>query len=209
MADWQIDWSSAQRKLRIMDQQTCRFELPLDQGGCHRLIVPDAAMLSTLVATIENSADTINVLPANGGLLGASTVAENFAIALHYATDSRDSVAREWDDALLLALQLAGLSPERIACIGHELPMNLPHAERLLLGMVRHILNPPELLVFDHVFATLTRREAEAFIALERLFHTYHPFRPTLFIDLDTHGLPELPDCRQQVRLEAEDACLC
>lgn len=206
---WQIDVSSAQRRLRVLDERICRFELPFDQGGCHRLIVADAAMLSELVEHMESTSDAIAVLPANGGLLGAVTVAENLALALYYATYRRDSIATEWESALQQALQLAGISKERIDCIGQELPMHLPHAERLLIGIVRYILRPPEVLVFEHVFATLTRREAEAFIALAALFNAYHPFRPTLFIDLDTHGLPSLPDCRQQVRLEAEDTCLC
>lgn len=208
-ARWQVDVPHAKRQLRLLDAGRCRFELPFDQGGRYRLIVPDLADLRAIINAAENASDALTVLPANGGLLGAATVAENFAIALHYATDSRDKVATEWDSALQQALQLAGMSPERIARIGREQPMHLPRPERLLLGMVRHILRPPEVLIFDHVFASLTRREADAFIALDTLFHAYHPFRPTLFIDLDTHGLPELPDCRQELRLETDDACLC
>ena len=208
-ARWQIEVPQAKRQLRLLDNNLCRFELPFDQGGRYRLIVPDLTDLRAIMGAIESASDAVTVLPANGGLLGAATVAENFSIALHYATDPRDKVATEWEDALQQALQLAGMAPDRIARIGREQPMHLPRPERLLLGMVRHILRPPEVLVFDHVFATLTRREAEAFISLDTLFHTYHPFRPTLFVDLDTHGLPDLPGCRQEIRLDTESTCLC
>ncbi len=208
-ARWQIDVPHDKRRLRLLDKDVSRFELAFDQGGRYRLIVADLTDLRAIMSAVEHVSDAVTVLPGNGGLLGAATVAENFAIALHYATAPQDKVTTEWESALQQALQLAGMSPERIARIGREQPMHLPRPERLLLGMVRHILRPPEVLVFANVFAALTRREAEAFIALDTLFHTYHPFRPTLFIDLDTHGLPDLPDCRLEVRLNMETTCLC
>ena len=184
-----------------------RMRFPLDQGGRFRLIAPDMNSVHDVVDALEEL-PAVGVLVANGGLLGAKTVAENIAIVLHYGTDARDNVTTEWEDTLNTALRLAGMTPERIAGIGRELPMNLSRTERWLLGFVRCVLRPPELLVFDRIFSGLTRREAEALVALETLFHEFHPFRPVLFVDLDTHELPVISDCRQECHIE-ETPCLC
>ncbi len=103
---------------------------------------------------------------------------------------------------------LCGLSPERVAMLGRELPMNLERGERWTVGFAGCLLRPPELLVIDRLFAGLTRRQADALIAVESVYHRRHPFRPVLFIDLDSHELPELPDCRTITEL-AETPCHC
>jgi hypothetical protein len=69
------------------------------------------------------------------------------------------------------------------------------------MGFVRYLLRPPELLVIEHLFAGLTRRQADGLIALEAIYHARHPFRPVLFVDLDSHELPVLPDCRSLTEL--------
>ena len=190
-----------QRTLVLSSDGEQRLVIPLDQGGRYRIVAPDAAGVDEVVAAFE-ACPGVGVLPANGGLLGAMTVAENFALALRYGADPRDDTAGEWQHALQLAFQLCGLPEERIQSIGRERPMSLERVERWLIGFVRNLLRPPELLVLDRVFGGLSRREAEALIALEGVYHDFHPFRPTLFVDIDAHELPAVPDCMNRLELE-------
>ena len=188
-----------------------RLRIPIDQGGRHHIVAPDAASIGQIVDALE-TCPGVGVLPANGGLLGAMTVAENFALALRYGADPQDDAAGEWQHALQLAFQHCGVPEERIRSIGRERPMSLDRIERWLIGFVRNLLRPPELLVLDRVFGGLSRRQVEAVIALEAVYHEFHPFRPTLFVDIDSHELPALPDCMTHLNLETHletRACPC
>lgn len=190
-----------QRTLVLSSDGEQRLAIPLDQGGRYRIVAPDAAGVDAVVAAFE-ACPGVGVLPANGGLLGAMTVAENFALALRYGADPQDDAAGEWQHALQLAFELCGLPQERIASIGRERPMSLERIERWLIGFVRNLLRPPELLLLDRVFGGLSRRQAEAIITLEAVYHDFHPFRPTLFVDIDAHELPVVPDCMNRLELE-------
>ena len=181
------------RRLSLLDGECPRLVLPLDAGGRHRLVVADSTTAQHVIAALERC-PAVGVLADSGGLLGAMTVAENFALALRYDADPAD--ARDWAPELETALRLCGLSAERIATLGRERPMNLERTERWTIGFARCLLRPPELLVIDRLFAGLARRQADALIAVEAAYHQRHPFRPVLFADLDSHQLPELPDCR-------------
>lgn len=194
------------RRLSLMADGAHRLALPLDQGGRHHLLVADADTAQRVVSALERCPG-VGVLPAGGGLLGANTLAENFALALRYDADAEDR--RDWDQDLDIALRLCGLTPERIAALGRERPMALERTERWTLGFARWLLRPPELLVIDRMFAGLARRQAEALIAVEAVYHRRHPFRPVLFVDLDSHELPLMPDCRTAVNLAdlAETSC--
>jgi ABC-type branched-subunit amino acid transport system ATPase component len=107
------------------------------------------------------------------------------------------------------ALRLCGLAPDRIAALGRERPMNLERSERWTLGLARCLLRPPQLLVIDRAFAGMARRQADSLIAVEAAYHRRHPFRPALFIDLDSHELPELPGCRTSTRFAEFSERLC
>ena len=181
------------RRLVMADGDTPCLTLPLDQGGRHRLVVGDSATAHAVVAALE-ACPGVRILPGGGGLLGALTVAENFALALRYDADADDP--RDWEAELEAALLLCGVPAHRIAVLGRERPMNLDRTERWTVGFVRHLLRPPELLVIDRLFAGLARRQSDALIAVESAYHRRHPFRAVLFVDLDGHELPELPDCR-------------
>jgi ABC-type transporter Mla maintaining outer membrane lipid asymmetry ATPase subunit MlaF len=196
-----------QRTLVLASDGEQRMMIPLDQGGRHRIVAPDAATVGEVVAAFE-ACPGVGVLPANGGLLGAMTVAENFALALRYGADPQDDAADDWQHALQLAFELCGLPPERILSIGRERPIGLERLERWLIGFVRNLLRPPELLVLDRVFGGLSRRQAETIITLEAVYHDLHPFRPTLFVDIDSHELPAVPDCMNRLDLETL-ACPC
>jgi ABC-type uncharacterized transport system YnjBCD ATPase subunit len=191
------------RVLTLCEGAAPRLAIPLDQGGRHRLVAGDGAIAREAVAALEDC-QGVGILPANGGLLGNLTVAANFALLLRYDTDTEDRRARDQD--LDAALQFCDLTPQRIAVLAREQPMNLERAERWKMGFVRYLLRPPELLVIEHLFAGLTRRQADGLIALEAIYHARHPFRPVLFVDLDSHELPALPDCRSLTEL-AETAC--
>jgi len=182
------------------DGKQC-MAIPLDKGGRHRIVAPDATSVGDIVAALE-ACPGVGVLTANGGLLGTLTVADNFALALRYGADPRDDAAGDWQHALQLALEACGLPPERILSIARERPIGLERSERWLLGFVRNLLRPPELLVFDRAFGGLSRRQADAVIALEAVYHDFHPFRPTLFVDVDAHELPAVPDCMNHLELE-------
>jgi ABC-type transporter Mla maintaining outer membrane lipid asymmetry ATPase subunit MlaF len=196
-----------QRILTVAGDNSQRLMIRLDQGGRHRIVAPDAATAGEVVAALE-ACPGVGILPANGGLLGAMTVAENFALALRYGADPQDDAAGDWQHALQLALELCGLSAERIQGIGRQRPIGLDRDERWLIGFVRNLMRPPELLVLDRVFGGLSRRQAETIVALEALYHDFHPFRPTLFVDIDSHELPALPDCVNRLELEML-ACPC
>ncbi len=196
------------RRLSLFDGRELRLALSLDEGGRHRLVVPEAATARQVVMALERCAG-VGVLAEDGGLLGAMTVAENFSLALRYDSEPGDS--RDWERDLETALQLCGLPAERLNTLGREQPMNLDRMERWAVGFARCLLRPPELLVIDRAFAGLARRQADALIAVEAAFHQRNPFRPVLFIDLDSHELPTLPDCRTLVDLTelAETPCHC
>ncbi|MCX7156301.1 MAG: hypothetical protein NTW45_07660 [Rhodocyclales bacterium] len=196
------------RRLSLFAGDRLCLTLPLDEGGRHRLVVADPATAQSAVEALEHC-PAVGVLPANGGLLGAMTVAENFTLALRYDGDPEDP--RDWEHDLETILALCGLPAERIATLGRQQPMNLERTERWTVGFARCLLRPPELLVIDRLFAGLARREANALIAVEAVYHLRHPFRPVLFVDLDSHELPELPDCRSLTELAetAEAPCPC
>jgi ABC-type molybdate transport system ATPase subunit len=185
------------RRLTLLEGEAPRLALPLDAGGRHRLVVGDGDIARQAVDALERCPG-VGVLPANGGLLGNMTVAGNFALILRYE-DDMDRSARDRD--LDAAFQLCGLTAERIAVLAREQPMNLERTERWKVGFVRYLLQPPELLVIDRLFAGLTRRQADGLIAIEAIYHARHPFRPVLFVDLDSHELPVLPDCRSSTEL--------
>jgi hypothetical protein len=193
------------RRFVMANGDTPCLTLPLDQGGRHRLVVGDSATAHAIVAALE-VCPGVRVLPGGGGLLGALTVAENFALALRYDADPDDP--RDWEAELEAALLLCGLPAHRIAALGRERPMNLDRTERWTVGFVRYLLRPPELLVIDRLFAGLARRQADALIAVESVYHRRHPFRTVLFVDLDGHELPELPDCKTTSEF-AENTCHC
>ncbi len=193
------------RHLLLIRGDTVCLDLPLDQGGRHRLVVEDVAAARRVVAGLE-ACPGVGILTAAGSLPGAMTVAESLALALRYGQDMVD--ARDDEREMEMALQLCGVSAQRIELLGSEQPMRLPRMERWAIGLARWMLRPPELLVIDRLFAGLTRREAEALISVQAAYHRRHPFRTALFVDLDTHELPELPQCRSLAHF-AEDACPC
>ena len=80
--------------------------------------------------------------------------------------------------------------------------MHLDRVERWLIGYVRYLVRPSELLVLDRIFTGLSRKQTETVIALEAIYHEYYPFRSTLIIDLDGHSMPVIP-CRSILELEA------
>jgi ABC-type molybdate transport system ATPase subunit len=172
--------------------------LPLDAGGRHRIVAGDGGIAQQVVDALENLPG-VSVLPAGGGLIGNMTVAGNFALFLRYDDETVERTARDQD--LDAAFQLAGLGPDRVAALAREQPMNLERTERWKIAFVRCLLHPPELLVIDRLFAGLTRRQADGLIATEAIYHERHPFRPVLFVDLDSHELPALPGCRSITEL--------
>jgi len=200
-----VRWEAVreQRQLRLRDGGEVVLSLPLDQGGRYRLVAPDVPSIEAVLAVLE-AVSGVAVLPADGGLLGAMTVSANLSLALSYGVEVDAQVRRDWDHTLRLAFKLCGISEARQRTLAREQPMRMERQERWLAGFMLQLMRPPELLVFDRAFAGLSRRQADAVIALASVYHEFHPFRPVLFVDLDAHGLPELPQCRGTVELGAE-----
>jgi ABC-type branched-subunit amino acid transport system ATPase component len=190
------------RELVLTGEGGTLLSLPLDQGGRYRLVAPDGAMIGQVLQALE-TVPGVSVLTAEGGLLAAMSVSANLSLALRYGVDADEAMVKDWEYALQQAFRLCGLSEDRIHSIGREQPMNLDRMERWLIGYVRYLMRPAELLVLDCISAGLSRRQAQAVIALESVYHEFHPFRPTLFVDLDAHGLPEIADCCTTFELEA------
>jgi len=189
------------RELVLTGEGSPLLTLPLDQGGRHRIVVPDVVLLEQLLRALE-AVPGVSVLPADGGLLGAMSVSANLSLALRYGFDADELALRDLERALELAFRLCGLSGDRIRNIGHEQPMHLDRVERWLIGYVRYLVRPSELLVLDRIFTGLSRKQTETVIALEAIYHEYYPFRSTLIIDLDGHSMPVIP-CRSILELEA------
>lgn len=192
-----------QRQLRLSRGGVAVLSLPWDQGGRYRLVAPEVASIDAALGALE-AVPGVAVLPADGGLLGAMTVSANLSLALSYGTEVDAQARRDWDHTLRLAFELCGISEERQRSLARELPMRMERQDRWLAGFMLQLMRPPELLVFDRAFAGLSRRQAETVIALASVYHEFHPFRPTLFVDLDAHGLPQLPQCRGTVDMGAE-----
>lgn len=199
-----------QRQLVLTREAQPLLTLALDQGGRYRLVAPELAHIESVVGALE-AVPGVAVLPAEGGLLGTMTVAANLSLALRYGQEVDAPTLREWEHKLQLAFRLCGIDETRLRMLARALPMRLERLERWLVGFVLRIMRPSELLVLDRAFAGLSRRQAEAVLALEAAYHEFHPFRPTLFVDLDAHGLPALPQCRQAVDLglQAQEVQAC
>jgi ABC-type branched-subunit amino acid transport system ATPase component len=190
------------RELVLTDAGSPLLTVPLDKGGRYRLVASDVATIEGLLPALE-AVSGVSVLPSEGGLLGAMTVSANLSLALRYGVDADAAMVGEWEHGLQMAFELCGLSEDRIRSIGREQPMKLDRIERWLIGYVRYLMRPCELLVLDRIFAGLSRQQSQAVIALEAVYHEFHPFRATLFVDLDAHALPEIADCRATHELEA------
>lgn len=205
-----MDWKAQLqgRNIALESDGGERMQIALDEGGRYRLILPDLAALRSVVESLE-ALPGVGVLPGNGGMLGAKTVGENFSLALHFGRGpSGEGIAAD-DEEVRFGLSLVGFSAERIAQIGREQPMNISRPERWRLGLARCLLVAPDLLVLDRAFAGLSRREAGALVDSSMAYHSVHPFRPVLFVDLDSHELPAIGDCRAALHVaEAmEETC--
>ncbi|MDP3699999.1 MAG: hypothetical protein Q8R72_03745 [Hylemonella sp.] len=193
----------AHRQVLLLQDGQTLLSLPLDRGGRYRLVVPDMASIDAAVVALEALPD-VAVLPADGGLLGAMSVSANLSLALRYGREPDTFKLSEWEHKLQLAFRLCGVSEDRLPGLGREQPMRLDRMERWRVGFVLQLMRPSELLVLDRAFNGLSRGQAEVVIALESVYHEFHPFRPTLFVDLDAHGLPDLPQCHATAVLGAE-----
>jgi ABC-type branched-subunit amino acid transport system ATPase component len=158
----------------------------LDHGGSYHLTCPHASEVESLVAELE-LVQGVAILPQDGGMLGRMTVAENLSLALGYGRPAEESSQAEYEADLRTALRLCGVSEERMVTVGGEKPIAMDTVDRWMIGLVRNILVPPELLVIDRVYAGLSRIQANAVAGIEAVFRKYHPFRPVLWLDVESH----------------------
>ena len=193
------------RAIVLRRDRTVLLRIPLDRGGRYRLIADRVEPLLPVLAAFD-AAPGVAVLPAGGGLPGALPVAQSVTLALHFHGDLLETDLADWEAKLASVFESCAVDASRAAALCRARPMDLPREERWLTGFARLILQPPELLVFDRNFLGLPRRDAEALLARAAVFERWHPFRPCLFVDLDSHELPPLPDCAASVELDATAA---
>lgn len=176
--------------------------IALDQGRCRRLLVPDEDCAIRVLARLE-ALPGVAVLPADGGVVGRLTVAQNLWLALRYGRGREDAPTLYWEDLLRRALDRCGW-PARQQRDWLNQPVGaLDALERWRAGLLRHVLCPPELLVLDRVFLGLARQQANAVLAMCALLRSFHPFRTLLFLDVDAHELPILGGCMEPLHLPA------
>jgi ABC-type branched-subunit amino acid transport system ATPase component len=192
------------RSITLQPADGIAIVIRLDHGGSYNLMCPHANEVETLVAELELTPG-VAILPQDGGLLGRMTVAENLSLALGFGRADEESSQAEYEADLRTALRLCGVSDMRLATIGWEKPIVMDTVDRWMIGLIRNILVPPELLVIDRVYAGLSRIQAKAVAGIEAVFRKYHPFRPVLWLDVESHVSHVL----QPARANNEDAaCL-
>lgn len=168
-----------------------RLEIALDHGEQAHLVLAEAASADALATALARS-PRIGLLPADGGLPATLPVAESLALALTW--DRESALGSTWDRRLELAFGLCGFTDEESATLGRQRLLDLTRSTRWRLGFIRYLVRPPELLVCDRAFAGLTPAEAEIAHHCMAVFHTLHPFRAMLRIDLATHDAPRASD---------------
>jgi ABC-type branched-subunit amino acid transport system ATPase component len=182
MAAW-VDVQS--RSITLQPADGSALVVRLDHGGSYHLMCPRASEVESLVADLE-LIQGVAILPQDGGLLGRMTVVENISLALGYGWPGEGTSQAEYEGDLRTALRLCGVGEERMATLGGEKPISMDTVERWMVGLVRNILVPPELLVIDRVYAGLSRIQANAVAGMETAFRKYHPFRPVIWLDVES-----------------------
>lgn len=184
---WSVRFAQRQVTISGADGQ---LALAFDRGERQRLVVSDAAAADALVAALDECPET-GILPSGGGLPGGLTVAENLALALAWNAPA----ATQTVDALLQsAFEWCGFSDGYIGQLGRRRLLELSPAERWRIGLVRFLVRPPELLVFDRLAAGCSSAEAKTVEDGIALYHAVHPFRSSVRIDLAGPMAPALPE---------------
>jgi ABC-type uncharacterized transport system YnjBCD ATPase subunit len=197
----------ADRQLHISLGGDGFLSIPLDTGGKYRLRLQNSGEADAVVLAIESIAN-IAVLTADGGVLNGFTVFENLQLAMHYGLPLSEREDRQWQSDAHLAMRLCGLDEDALRSFGNAICADLSDTHRWMVGLVRNILCPPDILVLDRTFAGLSRQHVDSRIAMQSVFHTFHPFRPALFVDVDSYELPLIPNCKAEFELGAEP-CPC
>lgn len=174
--------------------------ISLDQGLCRRLLVPDDDG-AVKVLTVLEAVPEVAVLPADGGVVGHLTVAENLWLALRYGRSREEASSLHWESLLQRTLGRCGWSVRQQRDWLHQPVGALDALERWRAGVLRHVLSPPELLVLDRVFLGRGRQQANVVLAMCSFLRQLHPFRTLLFLDVDTHEVPALDDCVSPLHL--------
>lgn len=182
---WEIQCQ--QRRITIagfLENGRRRLEIALDHGMQAHLVLAATAEADALIRACE-AVPAMGLLPADGGLPATLPVATSLALALTW--DREPALGSSWDQRLELAFTLCGFTTEESAALGRRRPLDLPRMTRWRLGLIRHLVRPPDLLILDRVFDGLAPAEANIIHDGLALFHTLHPFRATLRIDLAAH----------------------
>jgi hypothetical protein len=178
------------------------LSIPLDAGGIYRLRVQSSKEVDDVVSAIESIAN-VAVLPADGGVLNGLTVFENLDLPLHYGVAAIELADGQWQSDAYLAMRYCGMDENQLTALGNTVCADLSETHRWMVGLVRNVLRPPDLLVMDRTFSGLSRQHVDSRVAMQSVFHTFHPFRPALFIDVDSYELPQLPQCKKEFELRA------
>jgi len=179
-----LPWDSAGSGLTIR----------LDCGATYRTICQTSAQAQLILDYLEGC-DGVAIVSQDGGLLNHLSLRENLRLpsTYHFSGSPLANLDRDTLDLVIACdRDRSAETLERWMC---SFPSSLSRLEKRLAAFVRALLSRPQILVFDHVFAGLTRSEVERVLDWRRRFHQYFPFRTLLFVDSDVHGLPALADC--------------
>jgi ABC-type nitrate/sulfonate/bicarbonate transport system ATPase subunit len=203
--NFQAIWADGQLRLTRGDGEF--VAIAANSGGAYRLRLPNSEQADAAVNALESIA-RIAVLPSNGGVLGGLTVFENLDLPLHFGLQLAEREDQNWKNIAQLALRQCGLADEQIAVFGKTICADLSNTHRWMVGLVRNILRPPEILVLDRTFSGLSRQHVESRAAMQSAYHLFHPFRPALFVDVDSYELPRISHCKAEFEMGGE-LCPC
>jgi hypothetical protein len=199
--------TSAAGQLRLSRGDGAFISIALNEGGAYRLRLQNAEQADAVINALE-SLSTVDVLPSNGGVLGGLPGFEKLDLPLHFGVPLAEREDRHWQGLAHIALRQCGLGDEQIAALGKTMCAELSDTHRWMVGLVRNILRPPEILVMDRTFSGLSRQHVDSRIAMQAVFQVFHPFRPVLFVDVDSYELPQIPHCKAEFEMRG-DLCPC
>lgn len=121
----------------------------------------------------------VGAVPANGGLISNLKVWENILLPAAYHT-GRTAVDAEAQIAGVFG-QLGYANADIMSLMG-KLPDELSTPERRLVALVRAMLTPADIMIYDDLFSGLTRDLATPLLKLTGDFHEARRGRTSLYL---------------------------
>jgi phospholipid/cholesterol/gamma-HCH transport system ATP-binding protein len=121
----------------------------------------------------------VGVVPANGGLISNLKVWENILLPAAY---HMGRTALESEAQIVGVFRQLGYSNADIMSLMGKLPDELSMPERRLVALVRAMLTPADLMIYDDLFSGLTRDLATPLLKVTGDFHEARRGRTSLYL---------------------------